>query len=194
MPSSSYKPAPAITPRTTFLSFDVESNGLHGSAFAAGAILMRADGEILDEFNGRASLRGSVDEWVEQHVLPALQGWDSQHYASYKALRNGFWGWFQEVKGQADWILTDNGYPVEYRFLMQCQEDDLSERYWEHPYPLLDVATLLLQVGVKPRTVKADFVAEDMADIPVRRHNPRSDAFVSALTAIKALKMSGQLR
>lgn len=189
-----YKPAPKIDGNTTFLSFDVESNGLHGPGFAVGAVLVKADGTLLDEFSGRAAIRGQVDEWVDKNVLPALKDWDAEKYPSYKALRSAFWQWLQDNQQRADWVLSDNGYPVEHRFLMQCQEDDIENRYWQHPYPLIDVATLLLQVGVKPLTGKAQFVAEDMEGIAVKRHNPRSDAFVSALAAIRALRMSGQLQ
>lgn len=189
-----FKPAPEITPKTVFLSFDVESNGLHGPAFAVGAVLMRTDGEILDEFNGRSTIRGQVDEWVEAHVLPALEGWEAEQYPSAKAMRQAFWQWFMGHKDQTDWVLVDNSYPVEVRFLMQCQEDDIASRYWDHPYPLLDVASLLLQVGVSPLTPKAKFVADEVEETKVRRHNPRSDAWVSAHAAIRALKMSSQLK
>lgn len=189
-----FKPAPKIDKNTTFLSLDAESNGLHGPAFAVGAVLVRADGIVLDEFNGRATIRGPVDEWVEKNVLGSIRDWEADKYPGYKALRTAFWQWFSKNRARTDWFLTDNGYPVEHRFLIQCQEDDLKARYWQHPYPVIDVATLLLQAGVKPLTGKAQFVAKDMKGVAVKRHNPRSDAYVSALAAIRALKMSGQFK
>jgi hypothetical protein len=178
--------------RSKLLSLDVESNGLHGPAFAVGAVLMSADGKVLDEFSARSEIRGEVDSWVKENVLKSLKNFPVTH-KSAKAMRTAFWEWFKVAKEQADFVLVDNGYPVEARFLLQCQDDNIDERYWDHPYPLLDLAGMLLQVGEKPLTVKAKFVQDRIKDEPANRHNPRWDAWVSAHAALKALEISGQL-
>jgi hypothetical protein len=108
-------------------------------------------------------------------------------------MRNAFWEWFKAAKEKADYVLVDNGYPVEARFLIDCQDDDIEARYWDHPFPLLDLAGILLQVGEKPLTVRAKFVEDRIAGVPAMRHNPRWDAWVSALAAFKAFELSGQL-
>jgi hypothetical protein len=108
-------------------------------------------------------------------------------------MRSAFWEWFKAAKEQADYVLVDNGYPVEARFLIDCQDDNIDERYWDHPYPLLDLAGILLQVGEKPLTVRSKYAEERLGNQKVNRHNPRWDAWVSVQAALKAFERSGQL-
>lgn len=185
------QPAPELTPKSKLLCFDVESNGLHGEAFAVGAVLIQLDGKVVDEFVARCPIHGPVDEWVEKNVLPPMRDQANTH-KNNRAMRDDFWAWFSRAKDQADYVVVDNGYPVEHRFLMQCQADDLDSRYWGHAYPLLDVGSLLLQAGIKPLAVKYRLV-EDQLPGEVLKHNPRFDAEVSALAAIKALRQTGQI-
>ena len=187
------QPNQPITRDTKFLSLDVESNGLQGEGFAVGAVLIQADGTVLDEFLGRAPIKGELDPWVKANVLPPMQD-VPEDYKSTKALRGGFWRWFTTAKEEADYVLVDNGYPVEARFLIACQEDDLDARYWGHAYPMLELNSLLLQVGVKPLAVRYKLVAEQLAGQQMLKHNPRFDAEVSARTALWALERSGQLK
>ncbi|HSH31594.1 MAG TPA: hypothetical protein VK963_02915 [Candidatus Saccharimonadales bacterium] len=186
------QPALPITLQTKLLSIDIESNGLHGKAFAIGAVVMRLDGTVIDEFSARCSIAGELDPWVEKHVLPVL-GEFPQTHRSARVMRDDFWSWYKQAKDQADYMMVDNGYPVEARFLISCQDDDIDERYWDHFFPLLDLSSMLLQVGVKPLAVRYRFVADQLGDEPILQHNPRWDAWVSALAAAKALKMSGRL-
>ncbi|MFI5240151.1 MAG: hypothetical protein ACHQUB_00360 [Candidatus Saccharimonadia bacterium] len=186
------QPAPEITRDTIFLSIDVESNGLQGDAFAVGAVLLRADNTKLDDFLGRSPITGKLDPWVKKNVLPPMKN-VPEDYKSAKDMRNGFWSWFRIAKERADYVLVDNGYPVEARFLITCQQDDLEDRYWDHPFPLLDVSSLLIQIGVKPLAIRTEFVAERLDKQMGDRHEPRTDAWVSALAAIKALELSGRL-
>ena len=182
-----------ITRETVLLSFDVESNGLHGKAFAVGAVLMRADGTILDEFIGRSPIKGELDPWVVANVLPPMKD-VLEDYKTPKALRGAFWKWFTGHKDEVDYVVTTNAYPVEARFLIDCQDDDIEARYWEHPFPILDTASLLIQLGIKPLAIRSQLVADRIKDEPELRHQPRWDAWVSAVTAIWALEQSGQLK
>lgn len=184
------QPAPEITKDTKLLSIDVESNGLHGEAFAVGAVLIQADGKVLDDFLGRCPIEGEVDSWVKKNIIKPLKG-VVENYDSSLKMRDAFWEWYRAAKEQADYVLVDNGYPVEARFLLQCQADDLEGRYWDHPYPLLDLSALLLAVGVKPLAVKWQWV-EDRVPQGAIRHHPRFDAQVSALAAFKALELAAK--
>lgn len=185
--------APKITESTKILSIDVESNGLHGEAFAVGAILVDCGGKLIDEFSARCPIKGETDEWVVKHVLPSLENFPETHKTA-KAMRDAFWDWYVAAKEKSDYVLADNGYPVEDRFLIQCQEDNLEERYWGHPFPLIDLSSILLSIGVKPSIERNQFVGEDqIASTDIQKHNPRWDAWASALALIKALKMSGRL-
>ncbi len=182
-----------MTRQTKFLCIDVETNGLHGEAFAVGAVLIQADTTVLDNFLGRCPIKGEVDAFVKKNLLAPMED-VPEDYPTALDLRNAFWAWNKQAKARADYVLADSGYPVEARFFSTCQDDNLEERYWDHPYPLIDVASLLLAAGIKPLAVKRDFVADRLPAEIGNRHEPRSDAWISALAAIKALEMSGQLK
>lgn len=181
-----------LGPQTKLMCFDIETNGLHGEAFAVAGLVMRADGEVLEEFKARCPVKGDLDPWVEENVLPVLDDFPPTHKTA-KALRNAFWQWYQQVEPQTDYVLVNNGYPVEYRFLTKCQEDDLEVRYWEHPFPILELASLLLPLGIKTQGEKKDFASDLIGDRLAQSHNPYWDAWLTAAIAFKALKVSGQL-
>ena len=56
---------------TKILSFDAESNGLYGPAFAIGAFLY-IDGMEVSRFIGRYRLTGEINAWVKENVLPQM--------------------------------------------------------------------------------------------------------------------------
>lgn len=168
------------------LSFDVESNGLHGEAFAVSGVLMRSDGKVIDEFTGRCPIEGPVDEWVAKNVLPQMNG-IPQRYKSARTLRSAFWRWYKKAKAQADFVIAENPYPVEARFLIACQQDSLRSRYWEHPFPLIDVGTLFFERGYRQPHERERFRAALIGDKDKQAHNPRWDAWATALVAFRLL-------
>jgi hypothetical protein len=90
-------------------------------------------------------------------------------------------------------VLANNPYPVEARFLIACQEDDPAHRYPDHPFPFIDLASLLLPLGIRTKADREVFVKQAIAGTEDQSHNPRWDAWVAAQTAFKALKLSGQI-
>lgn len=179
---------PKLGPATRFLSFDLETNGLHGTAFAVGAVVMDAKGTVLDSFTARCPLTHDVDPWVKANVFPVIKDMPVTHN-DQKTLRHDFWQWYLQAEPNSDYVLVSNGYPVEYRFLLQCQEDDLETRYWQHPFPILDLTSILLATGHDP-SAKSRLVTEIICDGKFARHHPLDDAKVAALAAFKALKLS----
>lgn len=178
---------------TTILCFDVESNGLHGEAFAVGAMLITVEGEIKGEFAARCPIDGYVDPWVEENVLPSLEALPITH-KTLRKMRRAFWAWYIKTKPKADFVLVDNGYPVEARFLIACQDDDPAHRYAEHPFPLLDLSSLLVQAGYEPLADREKLVKEEIEKKKILKHNPTWDAWVTALAAIKAMRRTGRLK
>lgn len=172
---------PPINKTTRILSFDLETNGLHGQAFAVGAVLMNASSEILDKFSGRTEIKGDLDPWVEKNVIPAISDMPVNHH-SYNELKESFWKWYLAAKPKCDYVLVNNGYPVEYRFLLECQEADLSERYWQHPFPILDLSSLLVMTGSRTPKIQA------------KRHNPVDDAVAAANAAFNAFRLAGFIK
>lgn len=183
---------PPISGNTKLLSFDLETNGLHGSAFAVGAVVMDINGKVHDQFTGRCSINGKVDDWVAKNVLPAIENMPITH-KSYEHLREDFWQWYLQAEPKSDYVLVNNGYPVEYRFLLQCQEKDIEGRYWQHPFPILDLSSLLIQVGKTNLANKSQLFTDTPGQGKFSKHNPLDDAKVAALTAFEAFKLSGRI-
>ena len=170
------------------LSFDVESNGLHGEAFAVGAVIVDGKGEVLEEFQARCPLPESLDSWVKEHVLPPIKDMAVTHQ-DQKSMRTSFWNWYITSKANATHVLACNPYPVEARFLIACQEDDLTARYFEHPFPFLDLGTLYIKYGATTSEQRNELVTEASAGTPNLEHHPRFDAWVAARVAMKLLAL-----
>lgn len=155
---------------------------MHGQAFAVGAAVVGYDGTVYDEFTARCPVLGELDEWTAKHVIPAVEDMTITH-DSYAELREAFWRWFVPAEAKTDYVVVSNGYPVEYTFLRDCQHDDLDKRYWQHPFPILDLTSLLLQLDKKPPKGLSGYTP----------HHPLDDAKVTALTAFKAFELAGRL-
>lgn len=183
---------PNITKQTKLLSFDLETNGLHGKAFAIGAAVMDAEGNILNEFTARARLTEKTDEWVKNNVLPAIADMPITHN-NYEELREAFWAWYVEAEQDADYVLVNNGYPVEYRFLLDCQDANIEERYWQHPFPLLELSSIMIMTeygaGSSRRALKK-LLDEDFGH---KIHHPLEDAKMALRLAFEAFRLGGKL-
>lgn len=163
------------------LCFDVESNGLHGQAFAVGGVVYDTETQAsLDTLLVRCPIEGDVNEWVAENVLQHLD--IAETHTDAKAMRSAFWTWFQQHKQNAV-ILVDVGYPVETRFLAQCQDDDVS-RAWDGPYPLHDLASVLLALGLDPDLDRRVGHIEQH----LRQHHPLDDALASVLVFDKVFR------
>jgi len=75
--------------------------------------------------------------------------------------------------------------------LLDCQNGAIESRYWEHPFPLIDLPSLLLGLGQLSETSKGKLAAEATKDETFSPHHPLHDAKVSALTAILAFRQAG---
>ena len=191
MTDSKQAKTPPINNDTKILCFDLETNGLHGEVFAIGAVVIDAQGKVLDQFTGRAKIKEPVDDWVEKNVIPSIKNMLVTH-GSYRDLREAFWRWYLQAEPKSDYILVSNGYPVEYRFLIKCQEEDLEERYWQHPFPILDLFSLLIQAGINPadKRVLKSAISNSQEFL---LHNPLDDAKVTALLAFESFKQTGKI-
>lgn len=167
------------------LSFDAESNGLHGGVFAVGAVVLAEDGSVVETFAARCPITGPVDPWVEVHVLPPLASLAETH-ATARAMRDAFWSWLASHKDGA-LVVVDCGWPVEAGLLSACVADDPARAFCG-PYPLHDVASLLLAAGLDPLASYAETVLPGEGH---RKHHPVYDAHVSALCARLAFATIG---
>lgn len=166
------------------ISFDAESNGLHGRAFAVGAVLV-IHGAVVEEFFARCPIDEPVDPWVAEHVIPALRDAGVTH-DSARAMRDAFWSWLTSHK-QGAIIACDCGWPVEAGLLSACVADDPT-RAFEGPYPLHEVATLPLAAGMDPLASYAETLLSPSERAAHRAHHPVDDARLSARCALEALR------
>lgn len=160
----------------TFLVFDVESNGLHGEGFAVGWVVQRGPERLAEDIAVARLARPTA--WVLGKVLPALPAPD---HASAEAVRDTFWGAWWDWHRRGALLAADVAWPVEARFLAACIDDHRSERELDGPYPLIDIASVRLAVGLDPLAT----CARRPDELP--EHNPLADARQSARLLMEAL-------
>lgn len=165
------------------ISFDAEATSLHGTAFAVGGVLMEtASGDVVDSFALRAVSHPPVCDWVRDNVLSRLT--DVPTCATVPKLRDQFWNWLALARRADAIIVVDCGWPVEANLLSACVADYPS-RQDQAPYPIHEVATILLSAGLDPL---GNYWTTQMSDAEqALRHNPLVDAKQSALCARTAL-------
>ncbi len=167
------------------LSFDVESNGLHGDFFALGGVVMDKNGIIHASFAGQTKVPEPTNSWVVENVLPKIS--KLPYFSSQKELRFAFWNWY-ELYNKDSFIFVNTGYPVEARFLLSSYDEDPKKRMEIQPYPLYDLATLLLVSGFDPKLSSEETVAEEIRGRIIEKHNPLWDSEIGALCVLKVLR------
>jgi hypothetical protein len=170
--------------------FDCESVGLHGTTFEVGYVVVGIDGTELDRglagcLPGRVSGNDSGRKWVKENcpTMPCQMG-------SAHSVREWFWNEWCQWREKGAILVADCAWPVEARFLLQCVDDMPIDREWKGPYPLHDLASILLACGQDP-VRKFDRLPSELPE-----HNPLNDARQSArilAAALKTLRMQGQL-
>jgi hypothetical protein len=130
-------------------SFDAETNGLWGKAFAIAALVYE-DGVETARFIGRCPLDGEPTEFVREQVLPQMESIEESH-DSYETLLADFARFYQANKNEAD-IVVHMGVPVESRLLFDMHTLGFIGD-WDGPYPLIDIAGCLKQAGEDPTSV-----------------------------------------
>lgn len=165
-----------------FMVFDVESIGLHGEGFAVGYVVIRRDGVRLEEglmaCDPKCCL-GSEDghRWVAANV-PTM----ACDYRSPRQVRAAFWDRWLAWKEAGAALVADCAWPVEAGFLAAAVRDDLPAREWEGPYPLHDLAPMLLALGRDP------LATHDRTEDELPAHQPLNDARQSARLLLEALR------
>ena len=166
-----------------FMVFDVESVGLHGEGFTVAWVVVNIDGEKLDE--GCLSCNPTLCEgsavsrkWIEDNI-PELEITSP----TKMHLRNTFWYEWIKWKEQGAILVADCIWPVETNFLSACINQNHSEREWQGPYPLVDLASILLALGEDPLAITI------RKDDELTMHHPLMDARQSARQLIDCLQL-----
>lgn len=161
-----------------FFIFDVESIGLHGQAFSVAGGIYDRNGFALHEFAyhcnpDRADGELSDREWVAANVTISE---NSVACIYPRAMREGFWAEWIAAKTQHPEITmaVECGWPVEARFLNACIDDDKGARNWSGPYPMHEIASIMLAAGMDP------MATYDRLPSELPAHEPLADARQSA--------------
>ena len=163
--------------------FDVESDGLYGEGFAFGILIIK-DNKIIEKFSviSKTELK---EKWVIDNIVSNLKKKEFDKVVeTNKELREEFYKFYCEMKEKYKEveIWSDCNYPVETNFLADIAKDDLKNRAFNMPYPLVDIATqsnihINRKEHYKEKTGKY-----------LKQHNPIDDCIASAFFANFILK------
>lgn len=161
-------------------SFDAETDGLWGRAFAIGALVYDESGTEIARFVGRLPDLVVTNEWVRTNVLPQLASVPAAHQ-TYESLLADFAKFYLANKEGAD-VVVHMGYIVEAKVLRDMQDLGLIGD-WDAPYPLYDVSGNLQAAGQDPTSVDkyAAKFGLTVGKFAGGMHNPLYDAAVTAV-------------
>ena len=185
------------------LSFDAETNGLYGKAFTLAAVvtddpprfilpdsLSRSSNvaqwaqetmtppTLLASFVARCPIEGPVNQWVADNVLPQIEDIAITH-GSYAEMVEAFYRFYMGHRDEARTIVHVP-YPVETTILRDMIIADIDARIWHGPFPLVDVASVLLASGYAEASVDA-YNASHRITIPCAagNHHPLYDSWAA---------------
>ena len=101
-------------------SFDAETNGLWGEAFAIGAIVYDEQGVEIAQFVGRLPDTKVTDAWVIDNVLPKIGNIPVTHQ-TYDELLASFADFYKANKEGCD-VIVHMGFIVEVKVLRDLHE------------------------------------------------------------------------
>jgi hypothetical protein len=172
-------------------SFDAETNGLWGKAFAIGALVYDEQGVEIARFVARCPIEGPVDAWVAENVLPKMNAIAETH-ASYIEMLDAFAKFYHKFymanKPDAD-VIVHMGFIVEVKILRDMHDAKLIGD-WDAPYPLIDIAGNLRQVGEDATSVDSYVKKHGLSIVEFEggTHNPLYDSAVAAAVYRHLLK------
>lgn len=169
-----------LTTGKKIFSFDAETNGLWGQAFAIGALVYDEYGTEIARFVGRLPDTEVTEQWVKENILPTLVNVPVTH-ESYDALLVDFARFYLANKTDAD-IIVHMGVPVEAGLLRDMYNHELINDFGG-PYPLIDIAGNLQQVGEDPTSVDSYVKKYELTvgEFEGGTHNPLYDSAVTAV-------------
>lgn len=168
-----------MTKELKLFSFDAETNGLWGQAFSIAAIVRDNEQEVA-RFVGRCPIEESVNPWVAENILPAMEGIEITH-SSYKELLTDFVQFWMNHKGTFEdprVALVHMGHIVEAKLFRDAHKLSILGD-WDAPYLWYDLCVLpevqdSVDAYIKDRGIELDneFVGGT--------HNPLYDSLVAA--------------
>ena len=161
---------------------DVESVGLYGEGFAVGYVLIDHLGnKVFEDYDACDPARAEGDDggraWIAEHVIPFSPDPTCDDPATVRGLFAASWLTAQhwaESEGCTVYMAADVAWPVEARFLLDTARQFEGMTTFEAPYPLIDIASVILTLGFGPIEAHSREQGEEPA------HYALSDARQSA--------------
>lgn len=134
---------------------DAEVDGLYGPLLTLAVLIADQDGQVIEEFYaGLPKNLASVEtEWVKTNVLPFVGNY--HNVDSEEELLDQVWRLWASY-GKSAICYADVPFPVEtgiWHRIMARQEKSSEQ---EGPFPLIDLASILLAKGINPLTNRLD--------------------------------------
>ena len=132
-----------------YLFVDAETDGLYGKFISIAMVVADHAGNELEHiYVGLSNPEKHIKEkWVLENVLPILGKYEE--YDDEHSLLEAAWS-FWRANAQNSYVIADVMYPVESRLFAMCVEQDVEERIFQGPFPMLDLASMLYTVGINP--------------------------------------------
>lgn len=166
---------------SSFFVFDVESIGLHGEGFAVAGGVYLPSGAVQWEFSlccPESEAEGLQEnrDWVKRNV-PVMEITNRDP----SSLRLSFWNTWEKARSEGAEMAAECLWPVEARFLQDCIRDD-AQRLIKAPYPIHEIASIMLLAGMNPMATYKRTPSE------MPRHNPLADSRQSARLLFEAVQ------
>ena len=164
-----------------YLFVDAETNGLYGEFITVAMIVTDENGNEIDCFYEgiKIDAKSEYTKWVIDNVLPYLGEYTVRE--TQEELLKEVWKFWLKWKGQV-YVIADIPYPVEARLFSKCVEENVEEREFLAPFPLLDLGSMLFIKNKEPLIERDSLLQEQREGIV---HNALSDV----KTMIKIWKM-----
>jgi hypothetical protein len=166
--------------KTHLFSLDVETDDLYGETFAFGvSIWDLKTKQIVSYLGGFAELEEVASPWCRGNIIPLISKKHRDEFVKFqtrKEMRDAFWRFYMQYREKA--IILADFQHLENAFFRQCVREDLKEREWLGPYPMMDLGTMLAVANLDPDIDR--FIYTGFNNLV--KHNPIHDAHVAGKT------------
>lgn len=135
--------------KSKYIFLDAETDGLYGKFISIAMVVADHAGNELEHiYVGLSNPEKHIKEkWVLENVLPILGKYEE--YDDEHSLLEAAWS-FWRANAQNSYVIADVMHPVESRLFAMCVEQDVEERIFQGPFPMLDLSSMLYTVGINP--------------------------------------------
>lgn len=185
-----------IPPDQKFFIWDAESVGLHGQAFAVAGGTCGIDGKLDHEFayhvrphQAESSCKGRDREDLEWVMENVRINPESVLVSNRVELIEKLWQEWSRAKSLdvRTLMFVECGWPVEARALFEAIHLNPEARNWGGPYPMHEIATMMLAAGMDPMAT----YERRPEELPA--HEPLADSRLSARLLATAIQKIHQV-